>query len=607
MPYIGVSPQFGVRRKHTYTATASQTSFSGAGAEGATLSYTDSNFVDVYQNGVKLGDADYTSTSGTAIVLGTGATVNDIIEIIVFDAFSAADTVSKADGGQFDGAVNFEGGVVFNETSTDVDFRVESNNQANMLFVDGGNDIVSIVGGGNNTVGGFANTLQIEGTTGSTSSLSITRNTAGTSSPFLQLGKTRGTSVGSNTIVQNGDTLGTITFCGADGTNRDTNGAVIRALVDGTPGENDMPTALQFSTTPDGASSSVERLRITPDGKLGLGTSSPAFQFQNEGTSYFKDNVFIAGGTSKMVSSDSGSNPLIFGINAVEKARITSAGNFGLGTSAPTASSSGPILAIETTSSTEANLVLNTATTGRAGVIEGRRTGRSTTERFAQINFQNTSDNGSLLFYTAPSGSDVSERMKIDEAGDITVTGKVFGSGMVLLQKTSFSTNTSSVNFDVFDDSKYGHYLFYWICNHSPDWSVTAFRFRNSASGNISATNYHNNTSWKSSTGTDTAPTHNSSSYAGNKSYAWLAGNGTAYASHGQGQISFFSDGTDRAMVTGFSQLINRSGTDHYIETWSSCLNHTTDPHTDLTGFSLFGTGGNSSFGRFAVFGVERG
>jgi len=109
MPYIGVSPQFGVRRKHTYTATAGQTSFSGAGSEGATLSYTDSNFVDVYQNGVKLGDADYTSTSGTAIVLAQGASVDDLIEIIVFDAFSAADTVSKADGGTFDGNVTMAG------------------------------------------------------------------------------------------------------------------------------------------------------------------------------------------------------------------------------------------------------------------------------------------------------------------------------------------------------------------------------------------------------------------------------------------------------------------------------------------------------------------
>ena len=109
MPYIGVSPQFGVRRKHTYTATAGQTSFSGAGSEGATLSYTDSNFVDVYQNGVKLGDADYTSTSGTAIVLAQGASVDDLVEIIVFDAFSAADTVSKADGGTFDGNVTMAG------------------------------------------------------------------------------------------------------------------------------------------------------------------------------------------------------------------------------------------------------------------------------------------------------------------------------------------------------------------------------------------------------------------------------------------------------------------------------------------------------------------
>ena len=109
MPYIGVSPQFGVRRKHTYTATAGQTIFTGAGSEGATLSYTDSNFVDVYQNGVKLGDADYTSTTGTQIELAQAASVSDLVEIIVFDAFSVADTVSKSDGGTFDGNVTMGG------------------------------------------------------------------------------------------------------------------------------------------------------------------------------------------------------------------------------------------------------------------------------------------------------------------------------------------------------------------------------------------------------------------------------------------------------------------------------------------------------------------
>ena len=120
MAYIGVSPSNGVRRVHTYTATASQTTFSGAGAEGTSLSYKDSNFVDVYQNGVKLGDADYTATSGTSIVLAQGASVSDLVVVVVFDVFSVSDTVSKADGGTFDGNVTMGGtlAVTGNQTNS---------------------------------------------------------------------------------------------------------------------------------------------------------------------------------------------------------------------------------------------------------------------------------------------------------------------------------------------------------------------------------------------------------------------------------------------------------------------------------------------------------
>ena len=109
MAYLGVSPSNGVRKVHTYTATSSQTTFSGAGAENISLSYRDSTYIDVYQNGVKLGDADYTATSGTSVVLGTGASASDIVVVVVYDVFSVADTVSKTDGGQFDGDVTFAG------------------------------------------------------------------------------------------------------------------------------------------------------------------------------------------------------------------------------------------------------------------------------------------------------------------------------------------------------------------------------------------------------------------------------------------------------------------------------------------------------------------
>ena len=99
MPYLGKSPSFGVRQRYQYTATASQTTFSGTDTANLTLNYTDNNFVDVYQNGVLLkgGGNDYTATSGTSVVLGTGATADDVIEIIVYDAFSAANFYNRTD------------------------------------------------------------------------------------------------------------------------------------------------------------------------------------------------------------------------------------------------------------------------------------------------------------------------------------------------------------------------------------------------------------------------------------------------------------------------------------------------------------------------------
>ena len=114
MPYIGTSPSNGVRRVYSYTATASQTTFSGASNEGASLAYADTTYIDVYQNGVLLDKSDYTSTSGTSVVLDTGASLNDVIVIIVYDVFSVADTVSKTDGGTFDGNVTFAGTATFN-------------------------------------------------------------------------------------------------------------------------------------------------------------------------------------------------------------------------------------------------------------------------------------------------------------------------------------------------------------------------------------------------------------------------------------------------------------------------------------------------------------
>jgi hypothetical protein len=111
--------------------------------------------------------------------------------------------------------------------------------------------------------------LQVEGTSYPAASISLI-STGGNyyDAGTLILGKGRGGSIGSNTIVTNGsppDIFGYIAFQGNDGTEF-VEGAAIKAEVDGTPGANDMPGRLVFSTTADGASSPTERTRITNAG-----------------------------------------------------------------------------------------------------------------------------------------------------------------------------------------------------------------------------------------------------------------------------------------------------------------------------------------------------
>ena len=96
---------------------------------------------------------------------------------------------------------------------------------------------------------------------------------ASSSGPALEFGQSNNSTVGSHTVVASGDTLGVIRFSGSDGTNF-IRGAQIFCVVDGTPGTNDMPGHLVFSTTADGASSPTERMRIDSAGSVGIGNAA---------------------------------------------------------------------------------------------------------------------------------------------------------------------------------------------------------------------------------------------------------------------------------------------------------------------------------------------
>ena len=110
MAYLGRSTDgFGVRDRFVFTASGSETSLSGADDNSRTLKYEDGTYVDVFMNGVLLlRGTDYnTNTTNTISGLASLA-ANDIVEIIVYDVFTVADTVSKTNGGSFGGAVTFD-------------------------------------------------------------------------------------------------------------------------------------------------------------------------------------------------------------------------------------------------------------------------------------------------------------------------------------------------------------------------------------------------------------------------------------------------------------------------------------------------------------------
>ena len=126
----------------------------------------------------------------------------------------------------------------------------------------------------------------------------------------LILGKGRGGAIGANTIVQNNDIIGYISFQGNDGTEF-VEGGSIKTEVDGTPGANDMPGRLVFSTTADGASSPTERMRISSDGTVRAGTTTNDSFFATRGH-IFRDTTATLG--QQMFTVDIGSGVPTFSV-----------------------------------------------------------------------------------------------------------------------------------------------------------------------------------------------------------------------------------------------------------------------------------------------------
>ncbi len=166
------------------------------------------------------------------------------LEFMVGSSEAAAKKMQLTSAGKLevDGGIDIEGGAVFNEDSADVDFRVESNGNANMLFVDGGSNLVGV--GGDPDLG-----------TGLHIRLSDTGATASNNAPQLVIEHGTTNEQCGISILSKNDMLGNI-FFGDDG---DDDIGGIRYNHDG--------NHMLFVTN------ASEAVRIGSDGHLNVGTS----------------------------------------------------------------------------------------------------------------------------------------------------------------------------------------------------------------------------------------------------------------------------------------------------------------------------------------------
>jgi len=114
----------------------------------------------------------------------------------------------------------------------------------------------------------------------------IVRSTNDSNGANLSFQKTRGTTGSSFTAVQNGDTLGSVVWGGTDGTVL-RSPAKIAGIVNGAVSGGNVPIDLYFST---GATDpGVERMRISSTGNVGIGTASPSSMLEVSGGAIVSD------------------------------------------------------------------------------------------------------------------------------------------------------------------------------------------------------------------------------------------------------------------------------------------------------------------------------
>ncbi len=388
-----------------FTATANQTAFS--------VSYT-VGFVEVFLNGSKLSGADFTATNGTSIVLASGATVGDTVDVVAF----ATQTVAN----------------VYTQTQSD----------ARYLQLTGGT-LSGDLSGTTSTFSGdvtIADKIVHSGDTNTAIRFPAvdTFSVETDGSERLRVDSTGKLGIGTNSPIEKLQVVGQLISTGSNST-ASTSGAE-RAILDLT--SNAARVGHFRGSTSSGSGKveffvdSVKRVTIDPDGKVGIGTGSPSMILDVDGSSSGNDVARFSGPNSggltfrnatsnEFILHTATSDALTFGTNGNnERMRIDSGGLVGIGNTSPSSQLSGAAdLVIGDTSDADSGMTFVTSTSGQGLIhFSDATSGNARYDGF--IGYEQT---GRFLKF----GTAQTERFRFGSSGELGIGGATYGtSGQVL-------------------------------------------------------------------------------------------------------------------------------------------------------------------------------
>jgi len=213
---------------------------------------------------------------------------------------SAADTFNISTAGTE--RLELGAATVFNESGANVDFRIEGDSDANLFYVDAGNDRIGI------------------GTASPGELLEVSSD----SSPTIRINNSDG-SISADQVI------GSLEFKANDGSGDGSQvTGSIKSISQAAFSGQGSPSHLIFSTNGvSGGGALAERLRITHDGNVGIGTDSPStpLHVKNAGSTACKIILENTGsGSDDSTQIWSQNNDLAFNTNDAEELRILSGG-----------------------------------------------------------------------------------------------------------------------------------------------------------------------------------------------------------------------------------------------------------------------------------------